>query len=189
MKGRNAMLISLSIVLAGSYAYTLYGSQRQSVPTTVHTVESVKVNSLSIEPERSSATNIQNNKFQERCSMDWSADDAEILLKISMAEAEGENTEGKALVMLVVLNRMLSPEFPNTIKDVVFQENQFTTVFDGGRYWTTTPDDDCKAALKLIENGYDESQGALYFESVQGDSWHSRNLELLFQEGNHRFYK
>ena len=44
-------------------------------------------------------------------SRDWSAEDAEILLKIAMAEAEGESVEGKALVMLVVLNRVWSEGF------------------------------------------------------------------------------
>ena len=45
-----------------------------------------------------------------------------------MAEAEGEGTEGKALVMKVVLNRVESREFPNSIEDVVFQPGQFEPV-------------------------------------------------------------
>lgn len=122
-------------------------------------------------------------------SRDWSADDAEILLKIAMAEAEGESVEGKALVMLVVLNRAWSDTFPNTIYDVVFQKNQFSVTVSGGRYWTTTPNEECYEALELVRSGWDESLGAFYFESCKGDSWHSRNLEYLFEEGNHKFYK
>lgn len=45
-------------------------------------------------------------------SLDWDADDSYRLAKIAMAEAEGEDTEGKALVILVVLNRVWSDEFP-----------------------------------------------------------------------------
>ena len=45
----------------------------------------------------------------------WNSKDSEILLKIAMAEAEGEGTEGKALVMKVVLNRVASKEFPNSM--------------------------------------------------------------------------
>ncbi len=122
-------------------------------------------------------------------SRDWSWEDSEILLKIAMAEAEGEPTEGKALVMLVVLNRVWSEDFPGTIQEVVFQENQFSVTEPGGRYYTTEPNEDCRKALELVESGWDESQGALYFESCDADSWHSRNLELLFQYGGHRFYR
>lgn len=122
-------------------------------------------------------------------SRDWSGEDSEILLKIAMAEAEGEGVEGKALVMLVVLNRVWSDDFPGTISEVVFQKNQFSPTAEGGRYWTTKPDRECYEALELIEGGWDESRGALYFESCERDSWHSRNLEFIFQHGNHRFYK
>ena len=126
-------------------------------------------------------------------SRDWGAEDSKILLKIAMAEAEGESTEGKALVMMVVLNRVWSDGFPNTIEEVVFQKSgkayQFSPVAKGGRYWTTEPNEDCYAALEMVEHGWDESKGALYFEACKGESWHSRNLEYLFSCGNHNFYK
>ena len=122
-------------------------------------------------------------------SRDWGAEDDEILLKVAMAEAEGESTEGKALVILVVLNRVWSDDFPDSIEDVVFQESQFSVTLDGGRYYTTTPNEDCYEALELVKHGWDESQGALFFESCDGGSWHSENLEFLYQVGNHRFYK
>ena len=124
-------------------------------------------------------------------SKDWGYEDAEILTKIAMAEAEGESTEGKALVMLVVLNRVWSDGFPDTIHDVVFEKGQFSPVKEGGRYWTTEPDEDCFRALELIERGWDESEGALYFEATtNGDNtWHSRNLEYIKTVGGHNFYK
>lgn len=122
-------------------------------------------------------------------SRDWGDEDSEILLKIAMEEAEGESVEGKALVMLVVLNRVWSDEFPGTISEVVFQKGQFSPTAEGGRYWTTEPDEECYEALKLVYGGWDESRGALYFESCEGDSWHSENLEFIFQYGNHKFYK
>ncbi len=187
MKKRNTMFISLAIALGGSFTITNHARQWQQAPVHCEIGEIERFQILS-EP-REIIINEKGEKFQDRCSMDWSTDDAEILMKLAMAEAEGESTEGKAMVMLVVLNRMLSSEFPNTIKDVVFQSNQFSTVNAGGRYWTTEPDEDCVAALRLIEHGYDESNGALYFESVVGDSWHSKNLEFLFQKGNHKFYR
>lgn len=122
-------------------------------------------------------------------SLDLDAEDTERLMRIAMAEAEGESTVGKALVMLVVLNRVWSDEFPNTIEEVIFQPGQFSVTEEGGRYYTTEPDDGCWEAFNLVNAGWDESQGALYFESCKSDSWHSRNLEYLFQEGNHKFYR
>ena len=126
-------------------------------------------------------------------SMNFDSDESETLLRIAMAEAEGECTEGKALVMWVVLNRVRSDDFPDTIEAVVFQKTgdtyQFSPVRPGGRYWTTKPNDDCYRALDMILDGWNESYGALYFEGCRGDSWHSRNLEYLFTVGGHRFYK
>lgn len=124
-------------------------------------------------------------------SMDWSAEDAYILAKMAMAEAEGEDTEGKALVILVILNRVWAEQFPDTILGVISQENAFTS-YSNGRYDRVEPDADCMAALRLVESHWDESQGALYFERTpaEGEStWHSRNLEKLFTHGNHTFYR
>ncbi|MCM1219475.1 MAG: cell wall hydrolase [Lachnospiraceae bacterium] len=124
-------------------------------------------------------------------SMDWDADEAYILAKIAMAEAEGEDTEGKALVILTVLNRVWSPQFPGTIEEVIAEKNAFSS-YGNGRYDRVEPDEDCRAALELVQSRHwDGSRGALYFERTPepGEStWHSRNLETLFIHGNHTFY-
>ena len=115
--------------------------------------------------------------------------DFEPLLKIAMAEAEGESTKGKALVMRVVLNRVKSDGFPDSVEKVVLEKGQFSPTAKGGRYWTAIPDNDCYKALDMVLNGWDDSKGALYFEACEGESWHSRNLNFLFREGKHKFYK
>lgn len=122
-------------------------------------------------------------------SMDWDSSDAYMLAKIAMAEAESEDAEGKALVMLVVLNRVWDDEFPDTIKGVIFQEGQFSPI-SNGRYDEVEPDEDCYRALELIQvEKWDESQGATYFESKSDSTWHSENLTFLFKHGKHYFYK
>lgn len=112
------------------------------------------------------------------------------LRKIAMAEAEGEGVEGKAYVMMVILNRVNDNRFPNTVHDVIFQKNQFTPVRNG-RYNRVVPDAECEEALNMIIlNGWDKSQGALYFESCKNaNNWHSRNLTYLFTHDGHRFYR
>lgn len=122
-------------------------------------------------------------------SMDFDASDAYLLEKIAMAEAESEDTEGKALVMLVVLNRVWDTRFPDTIEEVIMQDGAFTPV-SNGRYDKVEPDADCMKAMELITvEHWDESQGALYFEKASDEStWHSRNLQKLFTHGAHTFY-
>lgn len=116
-------------------------------------------------------------------------EDAYMLAKIAMAEAEGEDTIGKALVIRVVLNRVETTEFPDTVEAVITQKGQFTPMRNG-RYKKVEPNEDCYEALQMVENGWDESQGALYFEATAGKStWHSNNLKELFTHGGHTFYK
>lgn len=125
-------------------------------------------------------------------SMDWDAEESHMLAQIAMAEAESEDTEGKALVILVVLNRVWSDEFPDTIEGVISETDAFTS-YTNGRYDRVEPDADCWAALDLVmTDHWDESQGALYFERTPEDgesTWHSQNLETLFVHGNHTFYR
>ena len=122
-------------------------------------------------------------------SKDWDADESYMLAKIAMAEAEGEDTEGKALVILVVLNRVWSEDFPNTIKEVIAEEGQFTA-YKNGRYDRVEPNEDCYRALEMVQvENWDKSQGALYFERTSTeDTWHNTHLKKLFTHGNHTFY-
>lgn len=119
----------------------------------------------------------------------FDTEDAYLLAKIAMAEAEGEDTEGKALVMLVVLNRVRNDRFPDSIEEVIFQKGQFSPV-GNGRYESVEPNNDCYKALKLIKDkNWDESRGAVYFESKSDSKWHSENLTFLFRHGKHYFYR
>ena len=149
---------------------------------------------VSKEPETTEEPIIHNNNNNNDDdslikSRDWDAEDSYLLAKIAMAEAEGEDVEGKALVILVVLNRVWTDEFPGTIHDVIYQKSQFSPIANG-RFDRVEPDEECYEALEMVMSGWDESDGALYFESEKSaDNWHSRHLEYLFTHGGHRFYK
>ena len=106
---------------------------------------------------------------------------------LAMAEAENQDTVGKALVMLVVLNRVNSSQFPDSVEKVIFQNNQFSPI-SNGRYDKVIPDDDCWNALNLVQSGWNESQGALYFDSENISTWHEDNLKFLFKHQDHCFY-
>ena len=120
-----------------------------------------------------------------------SYDDAQMLMKIAMAEAGGDGKHGMAMVMAVVLNRVDSPDFPNNVHDVIFQEYkgvyQFSPVEDG-RYYEVKPDVDCHIALAEIERGEYDTVDALYFENADS-CWQQDNCEYLGTVGHHSFYK
>ena len=123
-------------------------------------------------------------------SKDWSAEESYLLARIAMAEAEGCNIQTKTLIIMCVLNRVQSDEFPNTIEEVIFQENQFSPI-DNGRWDRVEPNEDCYEAVRIVmEAKYDYSGGATYFENcADEDNWHSRNLEFLYESEGIRFYK
>lgn len=193
------LLLIVSIICIYEH-YTLvhkdgYTEEEQDSTTEQYEFSNEAVQFISLASTETVATIKQDEyvKVQDRISMDFDVGEAYLLAKIAMAEAECESTEGKALVMLVVLNRVLSDEFPDTIGEVIFQHKdesyQFTTV-GSGRIYDNEPNEDCWDAIDLIQNGWDESEGALYFESSKSsNTWHSRNLDLLFTYGGHKFYK
>ena len=123
-------------------------------------------------------------------SKDWSTEESYLLARLAMAEAEGCNIQTKTLIIMCVLNRVQSDEFPDTIKEVIFQENQFSPI-DNGRWDRVEPNEDCYEAVKVVmEAKYDYSGGATYFENcVDEDNWHSKNLEFLYESEGIRFYK
>ena len=105
----------------------------------------------------------------------------QVLKSVLMAECEGEDTEGKALVVLVIYNRMRSDAFKGTtVNEIVYAPGQFCTS-------AKIPNDDCEAAIRLVESGWDESQGALFFEHG-GNNWVAYNRRYAFTHGGHNFY-
>lgn len=129
----------------------------------------------------------------------WDLPEEEIavLERIVEAEAEGEDTEGKILVANVVLNRVRDEDFPDTVKEVVFQKVNGVTQFSpvsGGRYERVTISEDSVEAVERALNGEDLSEGALYFAARKAADpkamkWFDENLTFLFKHGGHEFYK
>ena len=124
-------------------------------------------------------------------------EDYTALLRIVEAEATSEDLKGKVLIANVVMNRMESKRFPNTIYDVVHQKlgnkAQFSPI-DDGRYYTVGITKSTIEAVELALNGTDYSDGALFFvakslTSERAGSWFDNNLEFVFKHGVHSFYK
>lgn len=122
--------------------------------------------------------------------------DYEILLKIVQAEAGNEDEKGKMLVAGVVLNRVNSGRFPNTVEEVVFQHKngkyQFSPVANGS-YYSVKVSDETKEAVGRVLKGEDITQGALYFAARkyaddENMRWFDRSLKRLFEYGGHEFF-
>lgn len=109
--------------------------------------------------------------------LDLTQGEQDLLEQIAMAEAEGEGATGMALVMRVVLNRAELDGLP--LDEVIYKPEQFATDSMGAR----EPSEECHKALAMIIDGWDESQGALFFSPND----YSKYGEPLFQYGNHYF--
>lgn len=182
----NAIVILL-IMIATLYLVTS-SMEKVQVTNTNEEKESKVENAESIEVEEYS---FESSEYPTLTySKDWDAEDSYLLARIAMAEAEGCNTQTKTLIIMCVLNRVWSNEFPDTIEEVIFQENQFSPI-DNGRWDRVEPNEDCYEAVKVVmEAKYDYSGGATYFENcADEDNWHSRNLEFLYESEGIRFYK
>ncbi|MBO5315387.1 MAG: cell wall hydrolase [Clostridia bacterium] len=114
------------------------------------------------------------------------------LARIIHAESRGEPLFGKIAVGDVVLNRVKSSAYPNTIYGVIFDRKygvQFSPILDGSIY--NTPDFNSILAAKICLDGYMISPDVLFFlePSHSTSSWIPKNRQYLFTIGSHDFYK
>ena len=112
--------------------------------------------------------------------------DHRLLAKLVYAEARGETYKGQVAVAAVVLNRVRSASFPNTISGVICQTNAFTCVNNGSI--NNTPDSSCIRAARDAMNGWDPTGGCLYYYNPKtaSDSWiRTRTVKTVI--GNHSF--
>ena len=111
-----------------------------------------------------------------------------LLARVVYGEARGEPYTGQVAVAAVVLNRVKSSKFPNTISGVVYQNGAFDAVSDG--QINMTPDETAKKAAQDALNGWDPSYGAIYYfnPNTATNKWiWSRPMTVTI--GKHRFCK
>lgn len=125
-----------------------------------------------------------------------SDEDYDTLLRIVEAEAGSEDIKGRVLVANVIMNRMKSDDFPNTVTEVVWDNSdgvpQFSPTYDG-RINEVTVSNETKEAVKQALKGTDYSEGALFFiqksaAEAHNIKWFEKDLRKLFKYGVHEFY-
>ena len=111
-----------------------------------------------------------------------------LLAKLIYGEARGEPYTGQVAVGAVVMNRIKSSSFPNTMSGVIYQSGAFDAVRDG--QINLTPDSTARKAAQDAINGWDPSYGAIYYfnPSTATNKWiWSRPMTITI--GRHRFCK
>ena len=114
--------------------------------------------------------------------------DLNLLARIINGEARGESYTGQVAVGAVVLNRVRSSSFPNTISGVIYQPGAFTAVSDGQINKPVVQT--CVNAARDAMNGWDPSGGALYYynPAIATSSW-IWSRPVVARIGNHVFCK
>ena len=125
-----------------------------------------------------------------------SDEDYDTLLRIVEAEAGSEDIKGRVLVANVIMNRVKSEDFPNTVTEVVWDNSdgvpQFSPTYDG-RINEVAVSDETREAVKQALKGTDYSEGALFFiqksaAEEHNVKWFEKDLKKLKESGVHEFY-
>lgn len=116
-----------------------------------------------------------------------------ILERIVEAESGDQTIKGRQMVANVILNRMKSKKFPNTVREVVFAGRQFSPVSNGS-YYRVSISTATKMAVEKALKEKDNTKGALYFMYRAGSdssnvSWFDRELTKLCEYGCHEFFR
>ena len=116
----------------------------------------------------------------------YSSSDVYLLAKVIAAEARGESYTGQVAVGAVVLNRVDSSSFPDTVSGVVYQAGAFSAVRDSN--WSVAPDATSRKAAQDALNGWDPSGGALYYynPAKTSNQW-IRTRPVITTIGRHVF--
>lgn len=134
------------------------------------------------------AMGIYNSSNNSSNSSNSNSNNITLLSKIIYGEARGEPYTGQVAVGAVIMNRVKSSSFPNTIPGVIYQNGAFDAVSDGQINYT--PDSTARKAAQDALNGWDPSYGAIYYfnPATATNKWiWSRPLTVVI--GKHRFCK
>ena len=118
----------------------------------------------------------------------FSKNDIKLMANAGHGEARGEPYIGMVAVAAVILNRVESEKFPNSVSGVIFEPGAFTAVSDG-QIWLT-PEEESKKAVRDAINGNDPAGGAIYYfnpdTATSGWIWGRPQIKKI---GKHIFCK
>jgi cell wall hydrolase, sleB len=129
-------------------------------------------------------------KNVEAASDSSSTSDLQLMARAINGEARGEPYEGQVAVGAVILNRVKSSQFPNTIAGVIYEKGAFTAVSDGQINVAIKEGSTVLKAARDAMNGWDPTGGAIYYfnPSTATNKW-IWSRPLIKTIGKHRFCK
>ena len=163
----------------------IYGSQTQEAVRYFQRKNGLTVDGIA-GPKTLAAMGITSSSSGSTSSSNSS--NVNLLARLIYGEARGEPYTGQVAVGAVVMNRVKSSSFPNSISGVIYQSGAFDAVSDG--QINLTPDATAKKAAQDAINGWDPSYGAIYYfnPSTATNKWiWSRPMTVTI--GKHRFCK
>lgn len=104
---------------------------------------------------------IGNSNNKPSSTNGYSSSDLYLMAKAIYAEGRGESYTGQVAIGAVIMNRLKSPSFPNTISGIIYQKGAFTAVADG--QINLEPNQTAYNAARDAMNGWDPTYGALYY--------------------------
>ncbi|MCK8823495.1 cell wall hydrolase [Fuchsiella alkaliacetigena] len=130
---------------------------------------------------------IDNLTAREVVALTVTEEEKDLLARLIYSEARGEPYTGQVAVGAVVLNRVIDSQFPDNIRDVIYQRGQFTPVSNGHIY--RQPDRQAYQAADDALSGKDPSRGALYFYNPDTATtlWWLSTRDTIVKIGNHLF--
>ena len=165
----------------------IYGSQTQEAVRYFQRKNGLSVDGIA-GPKTLEAMGIYSSSSNNSSSSTTNSNDVNLLARVIYGEARGEPYTGQVAVGAVVLNRVKSSSFPNTISGVIYQSGAFDAVKDG--QINLSPDSTAKKAAQDALNGWDPSNGAIYYfnPATATNKWiWSRPMTVTI--GKHRFCK
>ncbi len=165
----------------------IYGSQTQEAVRYFQRKNGLAVDGIA-GPKTLAAMGITSSSSGLSSSSSSNSSNVNLLARLIYGEARGEPYTGQVAVGAVVMNRVKSSSFPNSISGVIYQSGAFDAVRDG--QINLTPDATAKKAAQDAINGWDPSYGAIYYfnPSTATNKWiWSRPMTVTI--GRHRFCK
>ena len=163
----------------------IYGSQTLEAVRYFQRKNNLKVDGIAGK-QTLEAMGIFNSSGNSNSSNSINNSDMNLLARVVYAEARGEPYSGQVAIAAVVLNRVKSSSFPNTISGVVYQSGAFTAVSDG--QINLTPNQTAYNAARDALNGWDPCYGAIYYfnPSTATNKWIWSRPHII-TIGKHRF--
>ena len=136
------------------------------------------------------ATVLFNSNKSSLAANPGSTNDTQLMARAINGEARGEPYEGQVAVGAVILNRVKSPQFPNSIFGVIYQAGAFTAVSDGQINTPISEGSSVYKAARDAMNGWDPTGGCIYYfnPATATNKW-IWSRPLVKTIGKHRFCK